>query len=165
MSLTQAVFLPVPECCHACASEDIRKTKIKSGREAWVCDSCDAFVLCHVGVDNPVGYMAGEEIRALRKQAHSALDILWQERLMSRDRAYLWLAAQMNIPRTETHISWMTKAQLETVVALASEYYREHGDNLRRRAEKKQANRKERYDRENAAERRKIIERKRNRRT
>lgn len=165
MALTQAGFLPVPDRCHACASEDIRKTTIKSGREAWVCDSCDAFVLCHVGVDNPVGYMAGEATRKLRKAAHDSFDVLWKERLMSRDKAYLWLSARMGIPREMAHISWMTEDQLREVIETSSAYYEEHAEMLRRRAEKKTAIRKERYDRENANERRRIIERKRNRRS
>lgn len=163
MSLKQAGILPVPDHCHACGSDEIRITVIKSGRRAWVCDSCDAFVTCHDGTENPVGFMAGDKTRELRKAAHIAFDVLWKERLMSRNKAYHWLANVLKIPRDAAHISWLSNAQLRELIEIATAYYADHAETLLRRKERNDEKRGKRHARQNAEERRKIIERKRRR--
>ena len=165
MSPILAGLLPVPERCDACASDEIRKMQTRIGGEAWICDSCGAFVSCHDGTNIPVGFMADRETRQLRKEAHLAFDRLWKERLMSRDKAYLWLAFSLEIPRETMHISWLSKDQLRLATKLASEYYEANFEKLLTRKDRKDEKRGKRHVRENQSERRKIIERKRNSRT
>jgi hypothetical protein len=108
--------------------------------------------------------MAGRKTRELRKKAHFVFDRLWQERLMSRDKAYLWLSVALGINRNETHISWLTNDQLHTAIKVSEEFYENSAEALRRRKAKNEEKRGKRHARQNAAERRKIAERKRSNR-
>lgn len=161
MPLNQAGEIPVPERCHVCASENIRNTELKEGKRAWVCNDCDAFVTCHDGTETPVGYMAGRKTRTLRKKAHIVFDRLWQERLMTRNKAYLWLSVALKINRTEAHISWLTDEQLYRTIEVSEEFYNNSADVLLKRKAKNEDKRKKRHARQNAEQRRKIAERKR----
>jgi len=161
MKTEQTGEIPVPDCCHVCASDKIRTKTLPIKKVAWVCDDCGAFVTCHDGTLNPVGYMAGRETRNLRKKAHFRFDRLWQERLMSRDKAYLWLSVALGINRNQAHISWLTDEQLEKLIKVSEEYYENSAEVLRRRKAKNDEKREKRHARKHAEERRKIAERKR----
>ena len=129
--------IPVPDCCHVCASENIRITDLKDGKRAWACNDCDAFVTCHDGTTTPVGYMAGYRTRTLRKKAHVAFDRLWQDQLMTRDQAYLWLSVVLKIKREEAHISWLTNDQLKQTVKLSRDHFNNSAEVLLKRKAKK----------------------------
>jgi len=156
--------IPVPDRCHSCASDRIRKTAVREEKLAWICDDCGAFVTCHDGTENPVGYMAGKKTRNLRKKAHFVFDRLWKERLMSRDKAYFWLSVALGINRNETHISWLTDDQLLKAISASEDFYNNSAEALRKRKAKNDEKRGKRHARQNAEERRKIAERKRNNR-
>lgn len=82
----------------------------------WRCD-CGAYVGCHPGTANPLGYPAGPTTRMARSAAHAAFDPLWKSGKMRRSQAYKWLAERLGIPASETHISWMDAATAKRVVA------------------------------------------------
>lgn len=87
------------------------------GKTFWRCQ-CGAYVGCHPGTTNPLGYPAGATTRRARSEAHAAFDPLWKGRKGARGDAYAWLSEAMGLPRGETHISWMNAAQARRVVAV-----------------------------------------------
>ena len=82
------------------------------GRVMFKC-ACGAYVGAHPGTDVPLGYPAGPETRRLRSQVHKLFDPLWEAKMRrdgigkgkAREAGYEWLAAQLGIPRTDTHVS------------------------------------------------------------
>lgn len=85
----------------------------------YLCD-CGAYVGCHKGTKDPLGYPAGAETRKARSVAHAAFDPLWKTRTMPRTEAYKWLADRMGLTPGETHISWMDAATARRVVEICS---------------------------------------------
>ena len=155
--------LPVPEQCDNCCSFNIELTtndRIYGRRygdwpHIYFCGDCRAAVGCHPGTFVPLGRMADRQTRALRTKAHDEFDRLWQSGLMSRSKAYNWLAAQLSIAPSECHISWLSKDQLKDVATLSADYLSQNYAALVRRKVKKDAKQEKRIERANAAERRK----------
>ena len=71
----------------------------------WVCRGCDAWVGTHERTGKPLGTLANQELRLLRRQAHSAFDPLWKTGKRSRSQAYRWLSGKLGIPFDQTHIA------------------------------------------------------------
>jgi hypothetical protein len=76
-------------------------------RQFWVCWSCNAWVGCKSGTDEPFGELADEALRAARTSAHKAFDPIWEQGLMTKTDAYAWLSQALGIPRHECHIGLM----------------------------------------------------------
>ena len=53
----------------------------------WLCRKCGARTGCHQNTSTPLGTMANEELRELRKQCHALFDPLWKSGKMSRKKA------------------------------------------------------------------------------
>jgi len=68
-------------------------------RQFWVCWSCDAWVGCKEGSDDPFGELADEALRAARIAAHKAFDPIWEQELMTKREAHDWLAKLNSIAR------------------------------------------------------------------
>jgi hypothetical protein len=85
----------------------------------FLCE-CGAYVGCHKGTKNPLGYPAGDATRRARSAAHAAFDPLWKTRTMPRSEAYKWLADRLGQTAGETHISWMDAATARRVVEVCS---------------------------------------------
>lgn len=54
--------------------------------------------------------------------AHAAFDPIWQSGRKGRTAAYLWLAEQLGVPRTDCHISLFDKATCTRVIAICKHY-------------------------------------------
>jgi hypothetical protein len=76
-------------------------------RQFWVCWSCDAWVGCKTGSDEPFGELADEALRAARIAAHKAFDPIWEQELMTKREAYDWLAEALAMPRNDCKIGLM----------------------------------------------------------
>lgn len=76
-------------------------------RQFWVCWSCDAWVGCKTGTDEPFGELADEALRAARIAAHKAFDPIWEQELMTKREAYDWLAEALAMPRNDCKIGLM----------------------------------------------------------
>ena len=94
----------------------------------WRC-ACGAYVGCHRTTKVPLGTPAGPATRRAREEAHAAFDTLWQRKVMrgvlradARNAAYAWLAEQMGLDPSATHIGSFTKTQCERVVELCRPY-------------------------------------------
>lgn len=85
----------------------------------WKCE-CGAYVGCHPGTVNPLGYPAGPTTRRARSEAHAAFDPIWRTKKMTRSEAYKWLASELGQRASETHISWMDEPTARRVVAICT---------------------------------------------
>lgn len=86
----------------------------------WRC-GCGAYVGCHPGTKNPLGYPAGPETRRARSSAHAAFDPIWKGKSLPRSKAYQWLGEALGIEPGETHISWMDAETARRVVTVCQE--------------------------------------------
>lgn len=91
------------------------------GTNIYLCRPCDAYVGTHGKGKKPLGTMANNRLRNLRKMAHNRFDPLWRKRKMSRGNAYKWLSEQMNIPVKECHIGMFNEEQCLQVVKIMGE--------------------------------------------
>jgi len=151
--------LPIPELCDCCCSPNVQYTTndIIYGRNygewpmTYFCTDCRAAVGCHPGTNIPLGQMADRKTRQLRKSAHNEFDKLWRTELMSRTKAYSWLALQLNIEVGNCHLSWLSKEQLKQVALICSKYLAEYHESLIKRKVKQNAKQTKRETRANAA--------------
>lgn len=62
---------------------------------------------------------AWSDVRKARKDAHDTFDLIWLERHLSRDQAYIWLAGEMGMSGEKCHISLFDIGLCEAVEWLA----------------------------------------------
>lgn len=85
----------------------------------YVCShypECDAYVRVHAGTNIPVGTLANQELRALRRTAHYYFDQLHQAGLMSKQDAYQWLADLICAPLSQAHIGYLGEYYCKQVI-------------------------------------------------
>jgi len=102
----------------------------KSYGMIYLCSPCDAYVGVHKGTDKSLGILANKELREAKKEAHYYFDQIaktglinkiWKEyipNLGNRNKAYLWLSKQMNIPKEYCHIGMFDVAECKKVVEI-----------------------------------------------
>lgn len=144
--------------CDMCCSDDVYITDSFCGtKKVWICRSCSASVSCHVGTEVPLGRFADKATRKLRREAHINFDRLWKGGLMTREKAYAWLAGALRIEIEECHFSMLSKDALRQVGPLVDDLLDRSGSSLKRRAIKKEQREAKQAARE-AAKQRKIEE-------
>ena len=134
-------YLSIPSLCDNCCSENIKlvpapKLKFKNFSQMYVCYDCNASVGCHVNSSLPLGKMADKETRQLRVELHTIFDRLWKSDLLSRDKAYCWLARNLEIETEDCHIAWFSKSQLIEAIDLVAKHIADNLEILKRRREK-----------------------------
>lgn len=95
------------------------------GEEVYACARypvCNAYVSAHRESHLPMGTLANKELREKRRQAHIALNRLWEQGLMSRKEAYRWLQVQLGLPESEAHIGRFSEYRCEQVIALCNSF-------------------------------------------
>lgn len=93
--------------------------------KVYVCaryPACDAYVSAHRDSHMPMGTLADRALRYKRRQAHIALNRLWEQGLMSRKEAYRWLQVQLGLPESEAHIGRFSEYRCEQVIALCNSF-------------------------------------------
>ncbi len=90
-------------------------------KKFYLCVNCNAYCGCHPGTIRPLGTLANDELRALRKRCHSKLDPIWRAHIMKRKEVYAWLSKQMNIDIKDTHIAMFDKYDCEKALEYLSE--------------------------------------------
>lgn len=108
-------------------------------RNAYFCETCIAFVGCHVGTDEPLGTMAKPNVRKLRKQLHKIADPFWMEGLITRDHMYVLLSAHLEMDGA--HVGILDEEQLLSAITFFTEYEETHKKYLIRRKVKRNAKR------------------------
>ena len=95
------------------------------GEEVYVCahfPACDAYVSAHRDSHLPMGTLADRPLRQKRRQAHIALNRLWEQGLMTRKEAYRWLQVQLSLPESEAHIGRFSAYRCEQVISLCGRF-------------------------------------------
>lgn len=90
-----------------------------AGLPFWQCPACQNFVGCHHKTKDktrPLGVIATQAIKDLRKQIHAILDPIWKEGLMSRAKVY----AEMSASIGRTYHSAELRNESEAELALAA---------------------------------------------
>ena len=93
----------------------------KSLPSLYVCENhpaCNTYVRCHSGSDKPLGTLAGERLRRLRKLAHGVFDPIWKDsgNELGRSAAYNAAAAVMGV-EGEFHIGNLNEEECEHFIA------------------------------------------------
>jgi DNA-directed RNA polymerase subunit RPC12/RpoP len=82
----------------------------------YICKPCDAYVGVHKGTDNALGRLADKRLRKAKKDAHYFFDKIartglamivgkeFTEIKSPRNKAYAWMAKELNLPIELTHI-------------------------------------------------------------
>lgn len=113
--------------CPYCGAEAVlRDSNVVYGNDKyygkmWVCKNfpkCDAYVGCHEGTTIPLGRLANQRLRNLKKEAHKQFDPLWKSGLMSRKEAYRWLADMLHIDCEDCHIGMFDIKMCQKVIHL-----------------------------------------------
>ena len=95
------------------------------GEKVYVCaryPACDAYVSAHRDSQMPMGTLADKSLRRKRRQAHTALNQLWEQGFMTRKEAYRWLQVQLGLPESEAHIGHFSEYRCEQVIDLCSRF-------------------------------------------
>ena len=71
-----------------------------------------------------MGTLADKPLRQKRRQAHIALNRLWEQGLMTRKEAYRWLQMQLGLPESEAHIGRFSEFRCEQIINLCSRFGR-----------------------------------------
>jgi hypothetical protein len=85
----------------------------------WICEKypiCNSYVGCHPGTKKPLGYLASQYERDLRKLAHSLFDPIWQKKEMTRGQAYERMAEILDIEKNDAHISQLSTTNLKKLI-------------------------------------------------
>ena len=100
------------------------------GEEVYVCaryPACDAYVAAHRDSRLPMGTLADKALRRKRRQAHLALNRLWESGCMSKKEAYRYLQVQMGLPESEAHIGRFSEYRCKQVIRLCDSFVRAQG--------------------------------------
>ena len=98
----------------------------------YLCEDCNAYCGVHKGTNIPLGTLANRILRDLRKKAHSYFDRFYKEKLIDqiykkksdlsrRNKSYLWLSLQLNLPLNETHIGMFDEDRCKDVIRICSD--------------------------------------------
>lgn len=85
----------------------------------YVCSrypACDSYVRVHEGTRIPVGELANQPLRTLRREAHQVFDQLYLSGLMSKQEAYLWLSEITCTPLSRAHIACMREYNCRLII-------------------------------------------------
>lgn len=100
------------------SAEGLCKTH-REGAMAYVCSgypACNSYVMAHPDTLEPMGSLAGPELRKLRIQAHRQLDRLQRAGLMTRRQAYQWLAYVVQAPMGHAHIGHLGEYYCKEII-------------------------------------------------
>jgi hypothetical protein len=97
----------------------------------WYCSSCQAWVGCHKGTNNPLGRLANKELRTLKLKGHDLFDPIWKQawklrrgsKSIHRGAAYKWLANSINISFEDCHFGMMSEEQLTIAIDFLEQFY------------------------------------------
>lgn len=111
-------------CCYCGSSVTLRSAEgivpqCKPGTMLYVCrnyPACDSYVKVHPGTKLPMGSLANRELRTLRQKAHFHFNQLYETGFMSREEAYEWLSAVLNLPMGKAHIGLLGQYYCQQVI-------------------------------------------------
>lgn len=122
---------PIPVICDCCGGSRIalvENAEIYHGRTfgdwpyAYLCRDCGAYVGLHPGTDIPLGTLADKPLRDARNRCKRPFERIWSEGLMTRNKAYAWLAQAMDIPSEQCHFGLFNVERCEQARAVCESY-------------------------------------------
>lgn len=84
----------------------------------YLCQPCNAWVGVHKGTENAKGRLASKELRLVKIEAHMFFDIIWRNKLLTREECYQWLSGELNLPAEYTHIAMFNLETCKKTVQL-----------------------------------------------
>ena len=102
----------------------------REGAKAYVCARypvCDSYVMAHPGTLEPMGSLAGPELRRLRYEAHRQFNKIYECGLMSKQEAYRWLAGVVQAPMRHAHIGHLNDYYCREVIRKSRELLEKRG--------------------------------------
>lgn len=116
-----------PVVCRYCGSkvelvtgDIIYKSSTYANKNFYRCTECFAFVGCHQNTKKPLGILANNEERELRKKCHFLFDKQWRQDLQRKDR-YVYLAERMGIATHNCHIAYFDKKRVLKAIQLMND--------------------------------------------
>lgn len=112
------VGYPVTNICPYCEHEVVLvHNKEVYGKDygcgnMYYCRNCKASVGTHPGTDIPLGRLANQRLKNLKKLAHAYFDPNWKSRKKYRWQCYTQLAFKLDIPVEECHFGWFDEPML-----------------------------------------------------
>lgn len=132
----------VPYCAD-CGSRMYLREGVDFARNFFGCSSfpkCRGSLGCRLD-GSPRGIPANEETRQARIKAHKFFDHLWMKRILTRDKCYLWLAAELEMSEEEAHISNFGLKECRKVIEACEALYRLDVIKIQRVVDRKLRNR------------------------
>lgn len=127
--------LPVPTICPYCSgpvslvnNAQIYGKSYGSWPWAYRCQDreCNSHIGLHPYTAIPLGTIANAELRAARMAVKIVFNPIWQSHggayRSARSKAYVWLAAQMNISVARCHIGWFDLHMCNRAVQVCKTY-------------------------------------------
>ncbi len=112
--------MPIPTECPYCSHQvSVVHHDAIYGRAygdwPWVyaCDHCGARTGMHPFTNIPLGTLADHALREERKRCKPVFERIWKGGYMTRDEAYIWLAASMGIEPSECHFGLFDAVQCQ----------------------------------------------------
>lgn len=98
-----------------------------SGKRFYVCSRypfCDAYVEAHRASGLPMGTLADKQLRRKRRDAHVALERLWEQGCMTKAEAYRWMQTQLGVPEQDAHIAKFSEYRCDQVIRMCEAFGR-----------------------------------------
>ena len=86
--------------------------------------SCDSYCGTHDD-GTSLGRLANKQLRFWKKEAHSAFDPIWKEKYKERTEAYEWLADELELPDSYTHIGYFGIKTCKKVIDICNKFMNE----------------------------------------
>lgn len=88
----------------------------------YLCKKCNAYVGCHKGTDKALGRLANKSLREAKKEAHRHFDVIWKEKHLTRNEAYLKLSNYLGLPPKYTHIGMFREDTCKKVIEFSKAF-------------------------------------------
>ena len=124
MGKNKIVEYPIPTTCVYCNHEVVLTSNAEIyGREygdgkVYLCRSCKASVGCHPGTIIPLGRLANQRLKNLKKLAHNYFDPIWKHKKRYRTECYKELAKKLEIPVEHCHFGWFDEPTLMRAIEI-----------------------------------------------
>lgn len=107
--------------CRYCDKKTKRLTSLEFygknyGTYVYSCTPCDAYVGSHKHSKKPLGTVANNYLRELRRMTHRSIDGYWKSKQMTRKDMYYQLSLFMGLPYRETHVGMFDEEQCKKII-------------------------------------------------
>lgn len=113
--------------------------EMKPGAMAYVCiryPLCDSYVMAKPDSLEPMGTLAGPELRRMRRAAHISFNRIYETGLMTKRDAYKWLSDIVQAPMEHAHIGHLGEYYCKVVIQESEKLLASHKNHLGKRGGK-----------------------------